>query len=90
MIVLTFTKCHIIKFGVKIMKNPDETVGVIKEIDSLGRIVIPKEFRERLMLNKEVEVLITESGVIIRNSKFKLVETTNSKIKDNQQKNGSN
>lgn len=49
-------------------------VGVIKEIDALGRIVIPKEFRERLNLEKEVEVLLTEDGVIIRNSKYKLIE----------------
>lgn len=72
------------------MNKPNKAVGIIKEIDSLGRIVIPKEFRERLMLNKEVEVLITESGVIIRNSKFKLVEITDSNIEANQQKNGSN
>ena len=48
--------------------------SVNKEIDALGRIVIPKEFRERLNLEKEVEVLLTEDGVIIRNSKYKLIE----------------
>lgn len=56
------------------MDKTVKNVGVLKEIDSLGRIVIPKEFRERLKLNKEVEVILTESGVIIRNSKYKLVE----------------
>lgn len=25
-----------------------EDLGIIKEIDSLGRLVVPKEFRERL------------------------------------------
>ena len=33
----------------------NEKVGVIKEIDNLGRIVIPKEIRERLLLDKKVE-----------------------------------
>lgn len=57
------------------MKTVSENVGVIKEIDRLGRIVIPKEFRERLNLEKEVEVVLTEYGVFIRNSKYKLIET---------------
>ena len=56
------------------MSKSINKVGVIKEIDALGRIVIPKEFRERLNLEKEVEVLLTEDGVIIRNSKYKLIE----------------
>ena len=50
-----------------------DMVGVIKEIDSLGRIVIPKEMRERLSLENRVEVLLTKDGVLIRNSKFELV-----------------
>ena len=51
-----------------------EIVGVIKEIDRLGRIVIPKEFRERLNLQGTVEVLITADGVLIRNSEYVLVK----------------
>ena len=47
-------------------------VGIIKEIDSLGRIVIPKEFRERLKLEKSVEVILTQDGVLIRNSEYEL------------------
>ncbi len=62
------------------MNKKIDNIGVVKEIDSLGRIVIPKEFRERLMLDKEVEILITESGVLIRNSKYELVKKKNSKI----------
>ena len=58
------------------MNSSDKSVGVLKEIDSLGRIVIPKEFRERLCLNKEVEVVLTQDGVIIRNPKRKLIEIT--------------
>ena len=51
----------------------NKTVGVIKDIDHLGRIVIPKEFRDRLGLDKGVEVILTTEGVLIRNSKYELV-----------------
>ena len=51
-----------------------DSVGVIKEIDSLGRIVIPKDFRDRLALEKQVEVVLTTQGVLIRNSEFELVQ----------------
>ena len=49
-------------------------VGVIKEIDKLGRIVIPKEMRERLGFERNVEVVMTEDGILIRNSVYKLVK----------------
>ena len=52
----------------------DKNVGVIKEIDNLGRIVIPKEFRKRLELDENVEVVLTDEGVLIRNPKYKLVQ----------------
>lgn len=50
-------------------------IGIIKEIDNLGRLVIPKEFRERLGLDKQVELVINEEGILIRNSIYKLVRT---------------
>ena len=53
------------------MKN---TPGIIKEIDKIGRIVIPKESRERLKLENNVEVISTENGVLIRNPEYILVE----------------
>lgn len=51
-----------------------ELVGVMKEIDNLHRIVIPKEFRERYGLNGFVEIIPTKDGVLIRNPKYELVE----------------
>lgn len=51
-----------------------DKVGIIKEIDSLGRIVIPKEYRERLILDKQVELVLTNDGVLIRNSEYELVK----------------
>ena len=52
----------------------NEKVGVIKEIDNLGRIVIPKEIRERLLLDKKVEVIITKEGALLRNPEYILVK----------------
>ena len=53
------------------MKNK---VGVLKELDNLGRIVIAKELRSRFALNEQVELVVTEFGVLIRNPKYKLIE----------------
>lgn len=47
-------------------------LGIIKEIDNLGRIVIPKEFRERLKLEKCVELVLTKSGLLIRNAEYEI------------------
>ena len=52
------------------MKNAP---GIIKEIDKLGRIVIPKEFRERLNFENNVEIVLTENGLLIRNPEYVLV-----------------
>ena len=51
-----------------------ECVGIIKEIDGVGRIVIPKEIRELYSLFGEVELLVTDAGVLVRNPKYKLVK----------------
>ena len=51
------------------MDNP----GIIKEIDKLGRLVIPKEIRERYGLDEYVEITTTRNGVLIRNPRYKLI-----------------
>jgi AbrB family looped-hinge helix DNA binding protein len=53
-----------------------ETVGVIKEIDRLGRIVIPKEMRDRLFLEKRVELVLTKEGILLRNSEYELIKVS--------------
>ena len=72
MSLLTFNECQIKKkgFGIGHMRDG---VGVLKEIDKLGRLVIPKEFRDRLLLGAEVEVVLTEDGILVRNPEYKLV-----------------
>ena len=40
--------------------------GIIKKIDSLGRMVIPKEIRKLFGLESEAEILITKEGVLVR------------------------
>ena len=52
----------------------NKEVGIIKEVDRLGRIVIPKEFRERFALNDSVELVATVYGLILRNPEYKLVK----------------
>lgn len=49
-------------------------VGVIKEIDSLGRICIPKDIRKLYGLESEVAIITTEDGILIKNPEFKLVK----------------
>ncbi len=52
-------------------------IGIVRKFDNLGRIVIPKEMRDRYKLNKEVEIIATEEGVLIRNSEYILVKKEN-------------
>ena len=50
-----------------------EQVGITLEIDALGRICIPKKIRELYGLQKEVELLLSDEGVWLRNPRFLLV-----------------
>ena len=52
----------------------EEFVGVTKELDNLGRLVIPKEMRRLFGLVDRVEVVLTKEGILIRSPKFRLVK----------------
>jgi AbrB family looped-hinge helix DNA binding protein len=54
-------------------------LGIVKEIDSLGRLHIPKEIRKRLGLNKSVELVLTDAGLLIKSKEYQLI-----KIKDTE------
>ncbi len=50
------------------------TPGIIKEIDDLGRLQIPKDLRLRLGLDKKVELVLTPSGLLIKSPEYQLVK----------------
>jgi len=49
-------------------------IGVKKEIDKLGRICIPKEMRKLFNLENEVELQITDEGILLKNPEYILVK----------------
>ena len=55
-----------------------EKIGVLKELDMLGRIVIPKEFRKRYGFGDQVELIPTEDGLLLRSPEYRLVKIENS------------
>ena len=55
-------------------------IGLIKSIDNLGRIGIPKEIRKQYNLNGDIEIVFLEEGLLIRNPKYVLVEKQAPKI----------
>ena len=59
-----------------------KTVGVVKEIDKLGRICIPKEMRKLFGLEREVEVKLTPEGILITNPEYVLVRKDEYKKQD--------
>lgn len=48
-----------------------ETIGVIRHFDSLGRVVIPKEFRDTLKISEKdaVEIFMTKHGFFVKKIK---------------------
>ena len=54
-----------------------EYIGIIKEFDKLGRLVIPKDLRARYALNEKVEIVATENGVLIKNAEYTLCKVPN-------------
>ena len=55
-------------------KSADNRVGIIKEFDKLGRLVIPKDLRERYALDNKVEIIAPEQGVLIKSPEHILVK----------------
>ena len=51
-----------------------EEIGIIKEFDKLGRIVIPKDLSERYGFDKRVEMVATAQGILIKNSDYVLIK----------------
>ena len=51
-----------------------EKIGIIKEFDKLGRLVIPKELRERYSLDGKVEIIATPDGILVKNPDYVLTK----------------
>lgn len=47
-------------------------IGIIKEFDKLGRIVIPKDIRQRYELFEKVEIITTKDGILLKNPEYEL------------------
>ena len=52
----------------------ERNIGVTKEIDKNGRLVIPKKMRELFNLENTVELIITADGVLVRNPEYILTK----------------
>jgi len=52
----------------------ENQVGILKDVDRLGRLVIPKELRDLYHLGDRVEVVATEGGVLVRDPQYILVK----------------
>ena len=50
-----------------------DKIGIIKEFDKLGRIVIPKELRERYGLTNQVEIVALKEGILLKSNEYYLV-----------------
>ena len=55
-----------------------------RKVDNLGRITIPKEYREFFHLNEQDTVCLidTTEGLLITNPKFTVVEISETKTND--------
>ena len=72
--VIIVLKIRKIKIFAILEKRAMKGIGVLKEIDRLGRIVIPKELRDRYFLESEVEIIATTDGVLIKNPEYSLAK----------------
>ena len=59
-----------------------EKIGITKEIDDLGRLQIPKDIRERLGLKKNVQLIITKEGLLIKKEGYRLVKLDDDSLPD--------
>ena len=43
-------------------------IGIVRKIDSMGRVTLPKELRRvfKLNTNDEIEILATADGILLR------------------------
>lgn len=49
-------------------------IGIIRKVDDLGRIVIPKEIRNffHIGINDEVEITVTTEGILLKKPEYEV------------------
>lgn len=58
-------------FGAPKVQLETELTGIIRRVDSVGRIVIPVDYRRAYGFSDSVEILGTNDGILIKNSSHK-------------------
>ena len=56
-----------------------DKIGILKEFDKLGRIVIPKDLRDRYGFDGIVEIVATQEGVLLKSPEFFLTNRCDEK-----------
>ena len=54
-------------------------IGIIKEFDNLGRLVIPKDLRDRMFPDGQVEIVATQDGLLIKSIEYELIKKSSEK-----------
>lgn len=49
-------------------------IGIVRKVDSLGRVTLPKELRRVFCLEKDsqIEILATDQGILLRVPNFEI------------------
>lgn len=61
-------------------------IGIMRKVDSLGRVTLPKEMRRLFKLEKEelVEIMATDQGILLRFPNIEVKVTDTKGIKNNE------
>lgn len=56
-------------------------IGIVRKVDSLGRVTLPKEFRRifQMKSNEYIEITATEQGILLRNPDIEVKRITKEK-----------
>lgn len=62
-------------------------IGIVRKVDSLGRVTLPKELRRVFCLEKDsqIEILATDQGILLRvpNIEVKRINKSGSEVLSN-------
>lgn len=66
------------------MTKTVKTTGIVRRVDDLGRLIIPKEIRNSLMIHEgdPLEIFTTEDGEILLKHYFEKSKSLNNLLED--------